>query len=221
MLHKALGKSMLLSVIPANVRGRDALRALDVHLPRAAMLCWEATDAGQLQCMTRAHPDTGVVVLAESLSSEQAQALVGCGAAAALDRTASRNLLITATVLAGYGMQMEPRHRAPIQADRARSEHALRTLTRREAEILGLLDCGESTTVIAELLGVSRHTVKAQARAVYRKLGVHSRAELRELRRRRNASGDGAVMRLDVVRQERRRVRPAWMRAPLTRASRL
>ncbi len=50
-------------------------------------------------------------------------------------------------------------------------------LTTRELEVLGLLAHGAGTTVIADRLGVSRHTVHNHIAVVLNKLGVHSRAE--------------------------------------------
>jgi len=50
-------------------------------------------------------------------------------------------------------------------------------LTSRELEVLGLLAHGAGTVVIADRLGVSRHTVHNHIAVVLNKLGVHSRAE--------------------------------------------
>jgi DNA-binding CsgD family transcriptional regulator len=144
----------------------------------------------------------------------------------ALERNVTRNLLIAATVLAGYGMRMEPRDDACERAPGVGVARALAGLTPREAEVLGLIECGEAPSSIAELLDVSPYTIRAQIRAIYRKLGVHNRAELREHRQQaRDAvpadapSSDGAdVMRLDAMRRERRRPRPEWMRPPFSRS---
>lgn len=51
------------------------------------------------------------------------------------------------------------------------------TLTPRENMVLQLLQQGLSIPEVAEKLVVSTNTVKSQARSVYRKLGVNSRAE--------------------------------------------
>lgn len=53
----------------------------------------------------------------------------------------------------------------------------LGSLTARELEILQLLVEGASTTEISQLLHVSMNTVRTHVKAVYRKLGVHSRAQ--------------------------------------------
>jgi DNA-binding NarL/FixJ family response regulator len=50
-------------------------------------------------------------------------------------------------------------------------------LTPREREILRLLAEGLPNREIASLLGLSDHTVKFHLRAVFTKLGAHSRTE--------------------------------------------
>ena len=51
----------------------------------------------------------------------------------------------------------------------------LAQLTERELEVLGLLCTGAGNDVIAERLGVSRHTIRNHVAAIYDKIGVHSR----------------------------------------------
>ena len=50
-------------------------------------------------------------------------------------------------------------------------------LTRREREVLQQLASGKHTAAIAASLHVSVHTVRSHSRNIFRKLGVHSRAE--------------------------------------------
>lgn len=54
-------------------------------------------------------------------------------------------------------------------------------LSEREREVLALLAKGRGTPFVAEQLGLSQNTVKAYARSLYKKLGVHSREELMDL----------------------------------------
>ena len=56
-------------------------------------------------------------------------------------------------------------------------------LTEREAEVARLLAEGNSQKKVAEVLGVSMGTVQSHVKAVYRKLGVHSKQELIDLAR--------------------------------------
>ncbi len=52
-------------------------------------------------------------------------------------------------------------------------------LTAREADVLELLQGGQSNAEIAASLSVGIETVRTHARHIYRKLGVSSRRELR------------------------------------------
>jgi DNA-binding NarL/FixJ family response regulator len=181
-LRHVLRTSQLLRVVHASIRRDDALRALAAYRPQAALVAWEAVDVRVLRRMAVRHPETGIVVLARFLTPEQGRALACCGAAATLRRDAPRDLLIGAMLLASRGMRAQPRVDPSGPSAWPNGDEGLASLSNRETEILGLLDCGESPAAIAELLGISRHTVKAQIRAVYRKLGVHSRADLHRVR---------------------------------------
>ena len=50
-------------------------------------------------------------------------------------------------------------------------------LTPREAEVLRLIAAGATNADIAERLGLSIHTIERHAANLYRRIGVHSRAE--------------------------------------------
>jgi ATP/maltotriose-dependent transcriptional regulator MalT len=54
----------------------------------------------------------------------------------------------------------------------------LAALTERELDVMKLILDGRSNPEVAALLRVSMHTVKSHAQAIFRKLGVRSRAEL-------------------------------------------
>ncbi len=51
----------------------------------------------------------------------------------------------------------------------------LKTLTKRELEVLDLIGCGYSNSEIAKALFISEHTVNDYTKKIYRKLNVHSR----------------------------------------------
>jgi len=67
--------------------------------------------------------------------------------------------------------------RSDLRADRAGGESRTSALTPAELRLLPLLASYLPFREIAERLGISRNTVKTQAIAVYRKLGVSSRSE--------------------------------------------
>jgi len=59
---------------------------------------------------------------------------------------------------------------------------AAQSLSGRQAEVAAMLKDGLTVRQIAASLGISENTVKSTARAVYERLGVHTRAELRRAR---------------------------------------
>lgn len=69
--------------------------------------------------------------------------------------------------------------------DEPRDAPPQQLLTEREKETAALAARGGSTRTIAETLGLSTRTVDNHLARAYRKLGVHGRAELAELHRRR------------------------------------
>ena len=54
-------------------------------------------------------------------------------------------------------------------------------LTEREAEVMCLISRGRSKSFIAEALCISENTVKSHWKALYEKLGVHSKQEMLDL----------------------------------------
>jgi RNA polymerase sigma factor (sigma-70 family) len=58
-----------------------------------------------------------------------------------------------------------------------RLQKAMKTLTKREMEILNLIGAGKSNKEIAEELFISYKTVKNHVYNVFAKLGIHTRAE--------------------------------------------
>lgn len=80
---------------------------------------------------------------------------------------------------------LRTRHDWPIAvavSDGARTAHAdahlRQRLTRRELEVASLVADGAPAKNVAAALSISVHTVRRHTEQVFRKLGVHSRAEL-------------------------------------------
>jgi DNA-binding NarL/FixJ family response regulator len=65
---------------------------------------------------------------------------------------------------------------SPDRVD-ANGANALRSLTRREREILQTLAAGASTADVAEAFGISPLTVQSHEKNILAKLGVHSKVE--------------------------------------------
>lgn len=69
------------------------------------------------------------------------------------------------------------RFRGDEPADTGARTPGVPRLSERESEVLRLIVKGFTYAEIAELLGVSSHTVTTHVRGIYRKLEVHSRSE--------------------------------------------
>ena len=76
-------------------------------------------------------------------------------------------------------------------AERLPDALALASLTARETQVYRLLAAGEQRSEIARRTGISPHTVATHVKAIYRKLGVHSQAEVMQ-RAAAAGEGDGA-----------------------------
>src|SRR5262249_57874153 len=97
------------------------------------------------------------------------------GASACLGRDTQSRDVLNAIHLASRGLRVIPKA-SPNQASGSVAGGHL--LTRREAEVLPLLQQGRSNAEIALALKVGVETVRTHARNIYRKLGVSSRREL-------------------------------------------
>ena len=162
-----------LSLVARDVGADRFARVLERLRPDVAVV-----DECRLECpgavrlLARTHPQTRVVLLAERLSPAEYGQLLAFGAAACISRTTQLRDVVGAIHLAARGMQV-----APFALDAGGPRW--RELTARETEILSLLQSGRANAQIASELHVSVETVRTHVRSVYRKLGVHSRAELR------------------------------------------
>jgi DNA-binding NarL/FixJ family response regulator len=82
--------------------------------------------------------------------------------------------VLNAVHLASRGLQLTPRAASPPGPTGAGGA----LLTRRESEVLPLLQQGRTNPQIALSLHVGVETVRTHARHIYRKLGVSSRGDL-------------------------------------------
>ena len=76
-----------------------------------------------------------------------------------------------------FGCRAPPSLRRRPAPGFARDDPGAPLLTPREVEILALVGDGASNKAVARRLGISAHTVKFHLEAVFRKLGVTTRAE--------------------------------------------
>jgi DNA-binding NarL/FixJ family response regulator len=160
-----------LELVAADIGPAQLAPSLRARRPHVAIL-----DVGSLYSpvevreLTRRHPATHLLLLADRPSSVECAQLLAFGAAACLAKSTQARDVLNAIHLASRGLQLTPRN-----ADGAVGSGLL---TPREADVLAQLQQRRSNAQIAAELHVSIETVRTHARHIYRKLGVGSRREL-------------------------------------------
>ncbi|MFI4992981.1 MAG: LuxR C-terminal-related transcriptional regulator [Solirubrobacterales bacterium] len=168
-----------LAIVAADVEPARIPVVLRAHRPDVAIL-----DAGALakladvRELSVTHPDTRLVLLANGPSMVECAQLLAFGASACLSRDTQSRDVLNAIHLSSRGLQVIPR---AASKEGGGSMAVGGMLTRREAEVLPLLQLGRSNAQIALALQVGIETVRTHARNIYRKLGVSSRRELSAL----------------------------------------
>jgi DNA-binding NarL/FixJ family response regulator len=130
-------------------------------------------NAADLRKLHRRFPKTRLVVLASRPTTAESRQMLAFGATACLSKASEARDVLHAIHLASRGLhvlpsiqEVPPAHPGPD------------TLTPREAEVMELLQTGETNAEIAKELHVSVETVRSHTRRIYRKLGVKTRREL-------------------------------------------
>jgi DNA-binding NarL/FixJ family response regulator len=131
-----------------------------------------------------ATPDAKVVVLTALQDPERIADALAAGACGYVPKTRAVEELMDVVRRAAAGeLVMPERDLAPVleQLRNGRIEDSgrklLKRLTPRETEILRALAAGETTSQVAEQLGISALTVQSHVKSILAKLGVHSKIE--------------------------------------------
>ncbi|MEA2148695.1 MAG: hypothetical protein QOD69_525 [Solirubrobacteraceae bacterium] len=179
-LRSLIDADTSLRIVAADVDA-DRLDALIAeHAPRVTILNFGALRApADLRRLHAAHSDTHVIVLANHPTPGECSQLLALGATACLGKDVEGRDVLNAIHLASRGLHVLP-YAKPVHAAAGLLPDVL---TPREADVLDQLQLGRSNGEIAVALSVSVETVRTHARAVFRKLGVHSRRELSGLSR--------------------------------------
>ena len=128
-------------------------------------------------------PNAKVVLLTAVQSPEIIADALAAGACGYVPKTRAVDELMDVVRRAAAGELVMPERDLAAVVEQLRGsrpttgELALRRLTPREAEILRSLAAGETTTQIAETLGISALTVQSHVKSILAKLGVHSRLQ--------------------------------------------
>jgi DNA-binding NarL/FixJ family response regulator len=177
-LRELIESDPSLAIVASDVEHRRIGVVLRAHRPDVAIL-----DAGALgklaevRELSACYPATRLVLLSSDPAPVECAQLLAFGASACLGRDTQSRDVINAIHLASRGLQVIPRVPAGSRGGPVASTGA-GLLSRRESEVLPLLQQGHSNAQIALALHVGVETVRTHARNIYRKLGVSSRREL-------------------------------------------
>ena len=169
-LRELIEKDSSLTIVAADVEHARIPVVLRAHRPDVAILDVGAlANLAEIRELSAQHPDTRLVLLADSPSEAECVQLLAFGASACLGRDTQSRDVLHAIHLASRGLQVTPR---PTSGTASRSIAGGEQLTRRESEVLPLLARNRSNAQIAVDLQIGLETVRTHARNIYRKLGV-------------------------------------------------
>jgi len=178
-LHGVIQSDPSLEIVADDIEHERIGVILRAHRPNVAILDVDAlANLGEVRQLSHGHPDTRLVLLATHPTTAECAQLLAFGASACLGRGTQARDVLTAIHLASRGLQLIPRDSLDPGHE---PSHVLPLLTRREAEVLPMLQHGSSNAEIAVALHVGVETVRTHASNIYRKLGVASRRELAAL----------------------------------------
>ena len=175
-LRALLPTDQNLAIVAHDVEHDELEEALARYRPQVALLNFGSLrSAVELHHLSSAHPDTRLLVLANRPTAGECNQMLAFGATACLSKETQGRDILNAVHLASRGIQVLPRCAALAPSQASGPE----VLTPREAEVLQQLRAGASNAQIARELHVGSETVRTHARAIFRKVGVRSRRELR------------------------------------------
>ncbi|MCB1210329.1 MAG: response regulator transcription factor [Verrucomicrobiales bacterium] len=165
-----------LRVVGQAERGEDALSRyadcspdivlMDLQLPGMSGI--EATGA-----LLAAYPEARVLIFSTFARDEEIQAALRAGALGYLQKSSSRDDLLTAIRTVADGHTSLP----PDIARRLDTLSAEPDITPREREILARIALGNANKEIAAQLGIAEDTVKQHVSRILQKLHVNDRAQ--------------------------------------------
>ena len=175
-LRELLASDRSLAILAADVAHGRLDVVLRARRPDVAILDVEGlTKLSEVRELTDSHPGTRLVLLGNDPAPAECAQLLAFGASACLSRSVQSRDVINAIHLASRGLQVLSR---PTAGSGGGLVTGGRLLTKREGEVLPLLQQGHSNAQIALTLQVGVETVRTHARNIYRKLDVSSRREL-------------------------------------------
>lgn len=165
-----------ISVVGEIERGEDAVTAYQRLRPRVVLMDLQLPGLNGIAATAalRAHdPAARVLIFSTFGRDDDIQAALDAGALGYLQKSASREELLTALRSVAQGR----RHLSPDLTRRLNARRLGPTITPREREILAYIANGRANKEIASLLAVSEDTVKRHVSHILEKLDVNDRAQ--------------------------------------------
>lgn len=167
----------------ATARDLGQVIAMLDDLDDAALLVLDASLAGPhgadtVRMLRSRFPEVRILLTVDHAEQDEVFRFIGAGAHGVVSKAADsgETLVALRTVLAGHVFMPPSVTEQPKNwCIDTRAPRHLKSLTRRQYEIVSLMSQGNSNKVIARTLGISPSTVKVHLHAAFRALGVHSR----------------------------------------------
>lgn len=185
LAHPTLDLEVLAPALPSGEPGE--LQPVDVHADLLVVGLDEVdapVDATSLRRAIASSRARHVVVLAASVSAEEAHVAMTCGVDAYVAKSQSPEVLLATLRLVLAGGQSYPalmpraaNAAAPMLALSAAQAAQRLNVSLRQYEVLVLLSRGHSVKGVGRLLGISEATVKTHACTLYRRLNVRNKSE--------------------------------------------
>lgn len=165
-----------LKVVAESDRGEDAAKLFATHGPDVVLMDLQLPGISGIEStgtLLAAHPDAHVLIFSTFARDDEIHAAMRAGALGYLQKSSSRDDLLTAIRTVARGGQSLP---ADI-AQRLKERLLEPEITPRELEILTLVTRGNANKEIAATLGIGEDTVKQHVSRILAKLKVNDRAQ--------------------------------------------
>ncbi|HEY7627269.1 MAG TPA: response regulator transcription factor [Ilumatobacteraceae bacterium] len=160
---------------------REAVDLCNGHRPLVVLMDIGLPDGDAMAAITRirtASPSTKIVIVTGSTDDTALGIAVDTGCAGYVHKTASTDDLLCAVATVAEGRAyFPPAALARLLFERRSAPHGAHTVSDREREVLQLLADGRTVADIANVMGLSAHTVRNHIRRAMKHLGVHTRLD--------------------------------------------
>lgn len=143
--------------------GEPQLFCLDLQLP-------DTLGISGIHTIKAKYPDSSLVVVTAADAAEFEDLCLQAGADSFIEKTSSPNQIVQALkelLVSHEEMALENTNQAPVPTK----------LSKRQKQLILMLDQGLSNRDIADKLAISEHTVKVHFWRMFRRLGVNSRTQ--------------------------------------------